>query len=262
MAESETMRIATPLGDIALASEGSGSGIPLVFMHGVFLDRTLWADYGSVQTGRRHVYVDMPAHGESGNVGRDWRLEECADMLIALLDALGIDRCIAVGQSWGSMTALRAAVRHPWRFAALGLFNMPFERQTGLGRLGFMLQKRFLGWPRFYARQAANSLYSAELLRRRPELSEAMQARLAARPRAEIARVIDAVILDAEDARPLLASLRVPALALRGETDYVAVPPGLACRTVPGGHVSPHEAVDATRQAIARLLELAEASGH
>ena len=65
----------------------------------------------------------MPAHGASDNVGRDWSLDECVEMLLAVLDEINVARCIVIGHSWGSMTALRAAIRTLSRFAALGVFN-------------------------------------------------------------------------------------------------------------------------------------------
>ena len=198
----------------------------------------------------------MPAHGESGNVGRDWSLDECVTMLMEVLDSLNIKTCIAVGHSWGSMTALRAATKFPERFSALGLFNMPFKRSTGVGRLGFTLQKLMVVFPKFYARQAAKSLYTPEFLLSRPELSKQMQERLAIRPPKEISRVIDAVILNAEDTSTLVSNLRVPALAVVGASDYVGIPPGVETVKVLGGHISPHEATSETSQTILRVLSL------
>jgi pimeloyl-ACP methyl ester carboxylesterase len=77
-----TQKINTTLGQIAVAAEQGGAGVPILFMHGVFLDKTLWTAFDSSLTGRRHLYIDMPAHGESASVGRDWSLDECVAMLI------------------------------------------------------------------------------------------------------------------------------------------------------------------------------------
>ena len=252
-------RITSGLGQIAVAIDENGAEIPVVFLHGVFLDRSLWADYGSDLTGRTHIYIDMPAHGNSSDIGHDWSLDDCVEMLINVLDELGVQECIVIGHSWGSMTALRAATKFPTRFKAVGLFNMPFKRASGLSRLGFILQKLMVVFPRFYAKQAAKSLYSKAVLRQRPDLSTKMQDRLSKRPSKEISRVIDAVILDPTDATQLLHTLRVPAFAMIGETDYVGNPPKIETATVPGGHISPHEAVQETRAAIKRVVELASA---
>ncbi|NEP17710.1 MAG: alpha/beta hydrolase [Leptolyngbya sp. SIO4C1] len=259
-AEMQEQTVSTELGQIAVAIEGSDRELPLVFMHGIFLDRTLWAAYGSDLTARTHIYLDMPAHGQSSHVGRDWQLDECATLLIRVLDALEITDCIAIGHSWGSMTALRAAVSFPERFRALGLFNMPVQRPSGLRRLGFVLQKQLVRFPRFYARQAAKSLYSTATLRLRPEYALQMQNRLSQRPPQEIRRVIDAVLLQPTGAARLLQKLTVPALAVVGETDFVGQPPEIESIVVPGGHISPHEAVDETRAAIQKIAGLAIAA--
>ncbi len=179
-------------------------------------------------------------------------------MLIGIMDQLTVQRCVVIGHSWGSMTALRAAAQFPDRFAALGLFNMPFRRTKVLSRLTFALQKSMAIFPAFYARQAAQALYSPQLLAQRPELIAQMQARLLQRPAKEIARTIEAVILEAQDAGSLIQNLQVPAMAVIGETDYVGIPPNLKVLTVPGGHVSPYEAEESVRQAIKQVLDLAD----
>lgn len=250
-------RVQTGLGQISLLIDDRGSDLPIVFMHGVFLDKDLWSAFGPAVTGRTHVYIDMPAHGASSNVGRDWKLDECGEMLLTVLDQISVSRCIVIGHSWGSMTALRAAIRAPRHFAALGLFNMPFKRNEGLNRLGFQFQKLVTVFPRFYARQAARALYTPSALKSHPEFSTAMQNRLAARPPKEISRVIDAVLLNPEEGTHLLRELKVPALAVVGQSDYVGKPPGLNVIEVPGGHISPHEAPEETCNALKQIVLLA-----
>ena len=260
--EKETMdrkeqTIQTLLGQIGTAIDDRGNGPPILFMHGVFLDRTLWGAFDSRLTGRTHIYIDMPAHGTSSNVGWDWGLDDCVEMLLQILDDLKVEKCSLVGHSWGSMTALHAAYKHPSKFLSLGLFNMPFQPVKGMSRVGFQLQKLMAAFPRFYAKQAAKSLYSKDFLQTHPEMSEKMQERLSKRPPREISRVIDAVILNAEDATGRIRNLRVPALALVGESDYVGSPPEIETMIVPGGHISPHEAPDETRMGIKKVARLA-----
>lgn len=248
--------IGTNLGRICVAVDEGRVDTPVIFLHGVFLDKCLWTNVCAPAGGRRRIFVDMPAHGDSENVGFDWRLDDCVAMLIRVLDELEVKRCIAVGHSWGSMTALRAAVRHPDRFEALALFNMPFKKTSGLRRISFIMQKSIAAFPQFYAAQAAKSLYSKGFIERRPELALQMIEGLSRRPRAEIARIIEAVIIQPEDSSALIQELRVPALAIVGQTDYVGIPPKIRVVTVPGGHISPHEAESDTRDAIKNVLEM------
>jgi pimeloyl-ACP methyl ester carboxylesterase len=251
------LEIGTDLGKISVAMEIVENTIPVVFLHGVFLDKYLWSTYNTEFTHRSHIYIDMPAHGDSGDVGHDWTLDDCVNMLMQILDALDVDRCVVIGQSWGSMVALRAAHKFPHRFAALGLFNMPHAKTAGLRKLGFLFQKLFLFMPRFYAKQAARSLYSEDVLMRRPELLTQMQERMTRRSAKELARIVDAVILHPDDATSYIEMLKVPALAVVGEDDYVGTPPKLETWIVPGRHISPHETVEKTKAAITRVLAMA-----
>jgi 3-oxoadipate enol-lactonase len=251
------MSIRTNLGRVSVGVEEGTIGTPVIYLHGVFLDSTLWTAVGSSAQGRTQIFVDMPAHGSSDNVGHDWSLDDCVEMLISIMDELDLQRCVAVGHSWGSMTILRTAVRFPARFESLGLFNMPFRKTSGLGRIAFSLQKRMAIFPTLFAKQAAKSLYSQHLLEKRPELIEQMQARLSKRPSKEIARTIEAVILKPDDSASLIQELRIPALAVVGEMDSVGIPPKIRVLKVPGGHISPHEAEEEVKKAIEQVFDLA-----
>lgn len=250
----EEKKIDTSLGQISVTIDDRDTKIPIIFLHGVFLDKSLWFDAAKELPEVTRIYIDMPAHGNSSDVEHDWILDDCVDMLMQIMSELNIDKCFLIGHSWGSMTALRAATKYPERFEALGLFNMPYRKTTGLRKLGFIFQKMMLSFPNFYAKQAAKSLYSEEILRVHPELIIQMQNRLSKRSPKELSRIIDAVILMPDDTTQLINELRVPALALIGNEDYVGEPPALETWIVPGGHISPHEAVDKVKDAIVKVL--------
>lgn len=250
----EEMSINTNLGSISVSIDNRSSNTSVVFLHGVFLDKSLWSDVAKDLPEVTRVYIDMPAHGKSSNVDRDWSLDNCVEMLMEIIDELKIETCILIGHSWGSMTALRAATKYPDSFRALVLLNMPFKKTLGIRRIGFMLQKLMLFFPKFYAAQAAKSLYSNETLLKRPELIKDMQDRLSQRTAKELSRVIDAVILAPDDASKLITQLQVPAVAVIGEEDYVGKHESLETWTVSGGHISPHEAVTNVKEAIIKVL--------
>ncbi|MEM6430438.1 MAG: alpha/beta hydrolase [Deinococcota bacterium] len=258
------LSISTILGDIAIKIESApasqtDTATPIVFLHGLFLDKTLWDDFDTQLTHRTHIYVDMPAHGQSSNVGRNWQLEECVTMLINILDELELQHCIIVGHSWGGMTALRLAHQQPDRVAGLLLLNTPWQMPSKRTQLGFQFQKLLTPWQRFYAAQAAKSLYTKQMLTARPELISDMQARLAKRPAREISRVLDAVILDPQDARSKLVAFSVPTVVAVGEADYVQLPSEInpiyvETHTLSGGHISPHEASQEVQKLLTEML--------
>jgi 3-oxoadipate enol-lactonase len=233
--------IETDLGRICVHTQDQGNGMPIVFLHGIYLDSSLWDDVAADLPGHRLLTIDMPGHGESLEPERIWSLNDCVAMLLRVLDVMGINKCVAVGHSWGAMTALHAASLHPERFDALCLLNMPFRKTTGVRRFWFQLQKLLAAFPSFYAKQAAKALYTPSFMARRPEIAGRMEKTVTAKSWDGIARLIDAVILQPDDARQLIANLKVPAVFLVGEEDSVGVPP-VETVVVPGGHISPHEA--------------------
>lgn len=68
----------------------------------------------------RVVLLDQRWHGR-GIRSPQFRLEDCADDVVALLDVLGVDRCIPVGYSMGGAVAQLVWQRHPDRVAGLVL---------------------------------------------------------------------------------------------------------------------------------------------
>ncbi len=64
----------------------------------------------------RVVVFDQRWHGQ-GIRSRRFSLEDCADDVVAVADALGLDRIVPVGYSMGSLVAQLAAHRHPDRIA-------------------------------------------------------------------------------------------------------------------------------------------------
>ena len=271
----------TSLGRICIHASGPPDAPPVVFLHGIYLDSSLWSEVAAHLPGYRLLMIDMPGHGESAEMGRDWTLDECATMLLQVLDAMGIPKCDAVGHSWGAMTALRAASLQPAtsaacnsiramtalraaslqpdRFNVLCLCNMPFRRTAGLRRAGFHLQKFLAVFRNFYAAQAAKALYTPSFIAMRPRIAGEMKRRVASLSRSAIARVIDAVILGAGDTQHLIESLVVPTIFVVGQEDYVGAPPG-ECLMVPGGHISPHEAPRETARVVALALATHNAS--
>lgn len=60
------------------------------------------------------VYYDHRGHGRSDPRPPDeWTLDRFADDVVALCDALGIDKPVVLGQSFGGMVAQRYLARHP-----------------------------------------------------------------------------------------------------------------------------------------------------
>ena len=76
------------------------------------------------------VAVDHRGHGRGMRSLEPFRLEDCADDAIALVQALGIEHVIPVGYSMGGPIGLLIAQRHPEHVAALVLAATAMEWQS------------------------------------------------------------------------------------------------------------------------------------
>jgi 2-succinyl-6-hydroxy-2,4-cyclohexadiene-1-carboxylate synthase len=102
----------------------SGDGPPLVLLHGFTGSTETWAPVrvplGAVCT---TFAIDLPGHGRSSapNDAARYALGRFADDLARVLDMLATERVALLGYSMGGRAALRFALRHPDRVAALVL---------------------------------------------------------------------------------------------------------------------------------------------
>ena len=105
-------------GTIYTISRGGGSkggGPTVVFCHGVTLSSRVWAKQFETfpAAGFRAVAFDSRGHGESraGDTGHS--LDNLADDLRTVLEALDLRDVILVGHSMGGMAVQAFAIRHP-----------------------------------------------------------------------------------------------------------------------------------------------------
>jgi pimeloyl-ACP methyl ester carboxylesterase len=94
-----------------LAYEDSGTGDPLVLLHGGFLDHHMWDDQIPALAARFRVLApDARGHGASDNATAPFR---AADDIAALLRRLGTGPAVLAGVSMGAGTATDTALEHP-----------------------------------------------------------------------------------------------------------------------------------------------------
>lgn len=92
----------------------------LLVIHGAGGSRLSWPRSIRFIEGWRVLTVDLPGHGRSEGAGRSSAAEYAADLL-ALLEALRLERVIAVGHSLGGAIALQMALDKPEAVAGLVL---------------------------------------------------------------------------------------------------------------------------------------------
>ncbi len=137
---------------------GPPDGRPVLALHGWpqhhYEYRDLLAD---PPPGLRIIAPDLPGYGWSGPAPHRWAKDDVASDVLALLDALGLDRVLLAGHDWGGyvghLMVLRAPERfdgylalnigHPWvsvRTAAPHLWR--FWYQVPVATFGISVQRR------------------------------------------------------------------------------------------------------------------------
>ena len=93
--------------DIGYEEAGSGSATPIVFLHGVGSDKSVWrrqlAHFGQT---RRAIAFDYPGYGDSDPAPEGATREDYADAIISAMDKLGVDRAHVCGLSLGGVIAI------------------------------------------------------------------------------------------------------------------------------------------------------------
>ena len=88
----------------------------VVFIHGAQQDHSCWGLQSRwfAHHGFSVLAPDLPGHGRSAGEALP-SVEQLADWVMALLDAVGVEQATLVGHSMGSLVALEAAARFPQR---------------------------------------------------------------------------------------------------------------------------------------------------
>jgi pimeloyl-ACP methyl ester carboxylesterase len=97
------------------AADGTPPGAPFLLAHGLASNAHLWDGVARrlAAAGHLAVAVDLRGHGRSDKPDDGYDPVTIASDLGALIVALGLERPILVGQSWGASVVLETAVRQP-----------------------------------------------------------------------------------------------------------------------------------------------------
>jgi pimeloyl-ACP methyl ester carboxylesterase len=108
--------------DVEVAWFEVGRGEPLVLIHGLADDHRAWRrTLPDLALRHRVVLYDLRGHGQTSLGKSDGTLRQLGDDLVALMDAIAVDRADVAGFSLGGTVAMRAAIDHPDRIHRLAL---------------------------------------------------------------------------------------------------------------------------------------------
>ncbi len=80
----------------------------------------------------RVVAMDYPSHGDSDHVDEQPTIGDYAQCVVAVADALGIQKFSALGEAAGAAVSIELAVRNPQRINNVVLVNCPYYKDRNM----------------------------------------------------------------------------------------------------------------------------------
>lgn len=223
-------------GLIMLKFAESGSGLPVVLIHGYPLSRSMWRAQLAplADAGCRVICADLPGFGESPPLAGAASMARYADALIGLLDALGIDKAVFGGMSMGGYVLLNLAERYPERLlAAMYLVTRAAADDAAGKEKRTLLAAQVEAGDRLAVAEAfARVLFAPETPQKQPQLVAEVRQWMEATPAAGLIGGLLAM-RERADYIDKLAGFALPSLVVGAALD-VAVPPEHA-RTLAAG---------------------------
>lgn len=111
---------------VHLRDEGPrGDPQPIVLLHGTSASLHTWDGWAEALKGQRRVIrMDLPGFGLTGPMpDGNYQLTHYVEVLVALLDQLGVQQAVVAGNSFGGGLAWKLAVDHPERVSKLVLVD-------------------------------------------------------------------------------------------------------------------------------------------
>jgi 3-oxoadipate enol-lactonase len=215
--------VSTDFGQIVVRVGGNERKPTMVFWPSVSLDGSMWSyQFDHYAPNYRIVLIDPPGIGHSAPLRRPITVDESVTCLRQILDALHIETCILVGNSWGSLTAAVFAADHANRVLGAILTNGTADPPTPeiVAQLtGIVANLEQCQTAPDWLLTTAQQAFSADTPK--PEFMEYLGKVLREDP-VSIAFAMKNIVLGRQDLHPTMRRIRnVPTLVIAGEQDHV-----------------------------------------
>lgn len=244
-----------------------GDGLPVLFVHGFPLDRTMWRHQMTGLARCRRIAPDLWGPGAANTPAGGYSMSRYADDLIAVLDGLDVPQAVVCGLSMGGYVVFDLVRRHARRLKAVVLADTRAEADSDEAKRARdeMAALAEGEGARAVADRMIPKMLAQATRQEQPELVAEVRRMM---ERWSVAGLVGALraMRDRPDSTETLAAIDVPALVLVGEEDQVT-PPADARRmaaairgarfvTIPAaGHLAPLEQPLAAGRALADFVE-------
>jgi pimeloyl-ACP methyl ester carboxylesterase len=253
---------------IDLAAADSGAGRPLVLLHAFPLSHAIWEEQIAALCARQRVVApDLRGFGQSGVTPGCVTVDQFADDLAAMLDALGIaEPVVLAGLSMGGYVALRFFEMHRARLAGLVLCDTRAAADTpqaAAARRESATRIEQEGLAALAEAMLPKMLSPATIARRGEVVERVRRMILAGNARGLAAAARG--LAQRPDFTALLPRIDLPVLVIVGGDDAISTPqemgamaaaiPAARCVRIPAaGHLAPLEQPAEVSAAIAEFL--------
>ena len=201
------------------------TGYPLVLLHGFPLNRTMWEPQVSAFAAEsRCIAIDARGFGES-TPNPPFRMDRYADDVVGVLDALGIERAVVGGVSFGGYVAFAIWRRHPDRIRALVLADTHPGADTPeqVARRRELIEVTRAQGSTAIANVLIAGMMGKTTRERQPDTYDAVHRMMAQTKPEAIVGALEAMI-ERPDSTSLLRTITVPTLIVVGDEDVITPP--------------------------------------
>jgi len=211
--------------------EVAGEGPPLVLIHAIPFDHSLWLyQIAHFSTWSRVIAVDLRGFGRSTKVTSPFTFEDMASDVLGVMNDEKADKAVVMGCSIGSKLALLLGGMWPERFSAVIQVGGNSGPQDFKNRIKGYGAEPFSSYRRDHLRYGNRKGFGDTALG--AYLHNIFSERDPSYDKTAIIRVFEA--LSAGDARPFLPGYKLPTLIINGEFDNARPQGEETARFIPG----------------------------
>lgn len=203
-----------------------GAGPPLVLLHGVGLDHTMWDSHVAAFSDCFQVIrYDFWGHGQSIDPPGPRSLDDLVAQFIMVIDALGLAKVSLVGFSLGGLTARAVVAKHRDRLERAVFMNTIAARDPGqLSGVRERLEQAEREGPAAIIDAAIERWFSADFLAGKPAIIDQVRRRLESNDPAAFLKCYRIYGLSDGQVPVPAAARDMPVLVMTAENDLNSTP--------------------------------------
>lgn len=239
----EERAVDTVLGKVRIRTSGSGDA--MMFWPSLLMTGDMWAAAAAHFSPRAKVIlVDSPGHGGSEKLTAPFTFDDCARVIVDILDSLGLPRTHFIGNSWGGMIGGTFAATYPDRIGHAVLMNCTGSAAGARQKLeyGFLLRlARLLGGIRPpLTRSVLKAFLGPTTFATRPDVVAFVRDTVQSVDIESGSWAVRSVVPARPDQRSLFANISTPVLVVAGAEDATFPLPETAAmaEAIPGSRMA------------------------